>query len=190
LPSLCPPNAGLRPPVPAQAATALGPLRPGMFARATAVFAVKPQAMAVPEEAIVPQGGRQFVIQVLPVGSVPAAGPLPPNTEWVSKRTEVKLGIRRPGRVEVLEGLNPGDTVVVAGQQRLQKDGTALRLVEMGRGPAGAPGGAPGGAGAPAGVPNPAGAAAPTAPTAPTVPATPAMGAPGAAPAAAAPASR
>ena len=146
LPSLCPPNAGLRPPVAAQNAASLGPLRPGMFARATAVFAVKPEAMAVPEEAIVPQGGRQFVIQVLPVGIVPAAGPLPPNTEWVSKRTEVKLGIRRPGRVEVLEGLNPGDTVVVAGQQRLQKDGTALRLVEMGRGPSGASGGAPGGA--------------------------------------------
>ncbi len=142
-PNLCPPNAGLRPPVPAQNAASLGPLRPGMFARATAVFAVKPQAMVVPEEAIVPQGGRQFVIQVMPVGSVPASGPLPPNTEWVSKRTEVKLGIRRPGRVEVIEGLNPGDTVVVAGQQRLQKDGTALRLVEMGRAPAGAPGAAP-----------------------------------------------
>jgi membrane fusion protein (multidrug efflux system) len=180
LPSLCPPNAAFRPAVPAQTTAALGPLRPGMFARATAVFAVKPQAMAVPEEAIVPQGGRQFVIQVMPVGSVPAAGPLPPNTEWVSKRTEVKLGIRRPGRVEVLEGLNPGDTVVVAGQQRLQKDGTALRLVEMGRGPAGAPGGA----GAPAGAPMPAGAAAPTAP------ATGAPGAPGAAPTAPAPASR
>ena len=94
LPSLCPLNAGLRPPVAAQNAASLGPLRPGMFARATAVFAVKPEAMAVPEEAIVPQGGRQFVIQVLPVGSVPAAGPLPPNTEWVSKRTEVKLGIQ------------------------------------------------------------------------------------------------
>jgi membrane fusion protein (multidrug efflux system) len=184
LPSLCPPNAGLRPPVAAQNAAALGPLRPGMFARATAVFAVKPEAMAVPEEAIVPQGGRQFVIQVMPVGSVPPAGPLPPNTEWVSKRTEVKLGIRRPGRVEVLEGLNPGDTVVVAGQQRLQKDGTALRLVEMGRGPAGAsggsPGGAPAGAGTSSGAPNPAGAVAPTSPAtgAPGAP-----GAPGAAPA-------
>jgi membrane fusion protein (multidrug efflux system) len=173
LPSLCPPNAAFRPPVPAQTTAALGPLRPGMFARATAVFAVKPDAMAVPEEAIVPQGGRQFVIQVMPVASVPAAGPLPPNTEWVSKRTEVKLGIRRPGRVEVLEGLSPGDTVVVAGQQRLQKDGTALRLVEMGRGPAGAPGGAP--------------AAAAPAP-APAAPAAPASGV--ASPAVPAPASR
>lgn len=139
LPSLCPPNTAYRAPVAASSAAGLGPLRPGMFARATAVFAVKADAMAVPEEAIVPQGGRQFVIQAVPAASMPAAGPLPPQTEWVSKRTEVKLGIRRPGRVEVLDGLNPGDTVVVAGQQRLQKDGTGLRLVEMGRGGAAAP---------------------------------------------------
>ena len=143
VPALCPPNAAYRAPVTAQSAGSLGPLRPGMFARATAVFAVKADAMAVPEEAIVPQGGRQFVIQAVPAASVPAAGPLPPNTEWVSKRTEVKLGIRRPGRVEVLDGLNPGDTVVVAGQQRLQKDGTGLRLVEMGRGTAAGPAPAP-----------------------------------------------
>ena len=39
-----------------------GPLRSGMFARVTAVFAVRDNAAVVPEEAIVPQGGRQFVI--------------------------------------------------------------------------------------------------------------------------------
>lgn len=151
LPSLCPPNATYRPPVAASSAVGLGPLRPGMFARATAVFAVKADAIAVPEEAIVPQGGRQFVIQAVAAASMPASGPLPPNTEWVSKRTEVKLGIRRPGRVEVLDGLTPGDTVVVAGQQRLQKDGTALRLVEMGRsGGTAAPATAPAAPAAPA----------------------------------------
>jgi multidrug efflux pump subunit AcrA (membrane-fusion protein) len=32
--------------------------------------------------------------------------------------------------VEILSGLNPGDSVVVAGQHRLQKDGTGLRVVE------------------------------------------------------------
>jgi len=55
---------------------------------------------------------------------------LPPETRLLSKRTEVKLGSRRPGRVEILSGLNPGDSVVVAGQHRLQKDGTGLRVVE------------------------------------------------------------
>lgn len=142
----------------------MGPLRPGMFARVTAVFAVKPNAMVVPEEAVVPQGGKQFVIRVLSpqdylqalaasaasaasgnasaasvAASNPASAPSwPAETQWVSQRVEVKLGIRRAGQVEVLSGLEVGDTVVAAGQQRLQKDGTPVRVVELGRGPAGA----------------------------------------------------
>jgi membrane fusion protein, multidrug efflux system len=123
-----------------------GPLRPGMFARVTAVFAVKPNALVVPEEAIVPQGGKQFVIKAVEPSSLPAAAAsgaasapaLPPDTKLVSQRVEVKLGIRRGGQVEITEGLAEGDTVVVAGQQRLQKDGSPLRVVELGRGPANA----------------------------------------------------
>lgn len=129
-----------------------GPLRPGMFARVSAVFAVRPNALVVPEEAIVPQGGKQFVIKAiapseLPVAaasgaasgvpSVAASGAtLPPDTKLVSQRVEVKLGLRRGAQVEVIEGLAEGDTIVVAGQQRLQKDGSPLRVVELGRGPA------------------------------------------------------
>jgi len=121
-----------------------GPLRPGMFARVTAVFAVKPNALVVPEEAIVPQGGKQFVIKAVEPSSLPAAAAsgaasapaLPPDTKLVSQRVEVKLGIRRGGQVEITEGLAEGDTIVVAGQQRLQKDGSPLRVVELGRGPA------------------------------------------------------
>lgn len=125
------------------------PLRPGMFARVTTVFSIKEAAIVVPEEAIVPQGGRQFVIKVMDPSQVPAAAdrPLPPDTKWVSLRQEVKLGARQLGKVEVTEGLLEGETVVVAGQQRLQRDGTALRIVELGRpGPRGAPAGAPAGA--------------------------------------------
>jgi membrane fusion protein (multidrug efflux system) len=99
-------------------------LRPGMFARVTTVFGVREKARVIPEEAIVPQGGRQFVIKVL-------AGP--EKEALLSQRVEVKVGIRRPGRVEITEGLEAGDTVVTAGQQRLQKDGTALKLIEAGR---------------------------------------------------------
>ena len=128
-----------------------GPLRPGMFARVTAVFAVKPNALVVPEEAIVPQGGKQFVIKAvapsdLPApaassasaASAPSAPALPPDTKLVSQRVEVKLGMRRGGQVEITDGLIEGDTIVVAGQQRLQKDGSPLRVVELGRGPANA----------------------------------------------------
>jgi membrane fusion protein (multidrug efflux system) len=124
-----------------------GPLRPGMFARVTAVFSVRPNALIVPEEAIVPQGGKQFVIKAVAPSELPAppvsgvasaaasASVLPPDTKLVSQRVEVKLGLRRGGQVEITEGLAEGDTIVVAGQQRLQKDGSPLRVVELGRGP-------------------------------------------------------
>ncbi len=108
-----------------------------MFARVTTIFAIKDQAVVVPEEAIVPQGGRQFVIKVVdPSMLAPAPDlPLPPDTKLVSQRQEVKLGVRQLGKVEILEGLQEGETVVVAGQQRLQRDGTPLRVVELGRPP-------------------------------------------------------
>ncbi|WP_178084856.1 efflux RND transporter periplasmic adaptor subunit [Rhodoferax aquaticus] len=148
----------------------LGPLRPGMFAKVTAIFGVNEAALLVPEEAIVPQGGKQFVVRVVPPSEVPAATNLPPDTQWVSLRQEVKLGVRRQGKVEVQDGLATGQTIVVAGQQRLQKDGTPLRIVELGRG---APGSKPPEA---AGAANPSGAV--VAPAAAPGVAAPALAAP------------
>ena len=124
--AICPPS----PAVYTDKGGSPGPLRPGMFARVNALFALKQAALSVPEAAIVPMGGKQFVIKAVAPELVPDHGPLPPETKLVSKLTEVKLGSRRPGRVEILSGLNPGDSVVVAGQHRLQKDGTGLRVVE------------------------------------------------------------
>ena len=116
------------------------PLRPGMFARVTTMFSVNEAALVVPEEAIVPQGGRQFVIRVVEPSVLPVAPEnLPPETKFVSMRQEVKLGVRRQGKVEITDGLTEGQTVVLAGQQRLQKDGTPLRVVELGRPGASAP---------------------------------------------------
>ena len=118
-------------------------LRPGMFARVNAVFGSREDALVVPEEAIVPQGGRAFVVKVVPG---------PNKDELVSERVTVKIGLRQPGKVEILEGLTLDDTVVVAGQQRLQKDGTLVRIVDTSKGQGGganaAPGGAPGAPGA------------------------------------------
>lgn len=112
-------------------------LRPGMFARVNAVFGEREKALVVPEEAIVPQGGRSFVVRVVPGAN---------KDELVSERVVVKIGIRQPGKVEILEGLSLDDSVVVAGQQRLQKDGTPVRVVDMNKGQsaAGGPAGAPG----------------------------------------------
>ena len=119
---------------------AAAPLRPGMFARVTTVFAVNDAALVVPEEAILPQGGRQFVIRALDPADLSASAksgwaPMAADVKWVSLRQEVKLGVRRQGKVEIVEGLQEGQSVVVAGQQRLQKDGTALSVVVLARPP-------------------------------------------------------
>lgn len=103
-------------------------LRPGMFARVNAVFGERDQARVIPEEALVPQGNRQFVIKLKPGAD---------KETMVAQRVDVKLGIRKPGRVEILEGLEVGDLVVIAGQQRVQKDGMAVRLAEFGQAPTG-----------------------------------------------------
>jgi membrane fusion protein (multidrug efflux system) len=112
-------------------------LRPGMFARVNSVFGVRDNALVIPEEAIIPQGGRTFVVKVV-AGDKPEV--------LISERVAVKVGLRLPGKVEILEGLAAGDTVVTAGHQRLQKDGTAVRVVDLSQpgggrpaGPAGAP---------------------------------------------------
>ena len=99
-----------------------GELKAGMFARSRTVFAVREQAVVVPEEALVPQGGRQYLVKVVD-------GPTGP----VSQRIEARLGVRLPGRAEILEGIAVGDMVVTAGQARLMRgDGLALRVVEIG----------------------------------------------------------
>lgn len=105
-------------------------LRSGMFARVTTVFSVNDAALVVPEEAIVPQGNRQFVIKLV---AAETAAKLPDDVKLVSQRQEVKLGVRRAGKVEIVAGLTPDETVVVAGQQRLQKDGSPVRIVELGK---------------------------------------------------------
>jgi membrane fusion protein (multidrug efflux system) len=102
-----------------------------MFARVTTVFSVNSAAWVVPEEAIVPQGNRQFVIKLV---APDASAALPPEVKLVSLRQEVKLGVRQSGKVEVVAGVALGDTVVVAGQQRLQKDGSPVRVVDLNAG--------------------------------------------------------
>ncbi len=135
-------------------------LRPGMFARVNTVFGVRDNARVVPEEAIVPQGGKQFVIKLVDS---------PDGQSRVSQRMEVKVGLRSPGKVEILEGLELGDTVVVAGQQRLQRDGTAVRVVDLSA--AGRPGAAAGAGPAAPGTPAAANAPAAGAGSAPAAPA-------------------
>lgn len=95
-------------------------LRPGMFARVTAVFGARADARVVPEEAIIPQGSKPYVLKVV-------SGAAPDSR--IAQRVPVQLGLRRAGQVEVLQGLELGDTVVTAGHQRVQQDGATVRVV-------------------------------------------------------------
>jgi len=100
-----------------------GALRPGMFARARIVLGVREAAVLVPEEAVVPADGKQFVFKLSPG----ADGP-------VAQRLEAKIGLRVPGRVEILEGVAGGDTVVTAGHARLVRaERTPVRIVDIDR---------------------------------------------------------
>lgn len=91
-------------------------LRPGLFARVELTTAERLEAVQVPESAIVSQG-RDRVVYVVRDGRAQAV--------------KVALGIRVPGRVEVVEGLKAGDVVVVSGQQRL-RPGVAVDVVGQG----------------------------------------------------------
>ena len=108
-----------------------GELRSGMFARTRIVFAVRDKALVVPEEALVPQGGKQYLVKVIDG----------PNGK-VSQRLEARIGVRLPGKAEILEGVTAGDVVVTAGHARLMRpDPVAVQIVDIGRpGDAGTPG--------------------------------------------------
>ncbi len=60
-----------------------------------------------------PLGGQRFVFK---------------GVEGKAARTQVTIGQRRPGEVEVLQGLAPGEVVVTAGHQRL-RDGAPVEIV-------------------------------------------------------------
>lgn len=96
-------------------------LRSGLFARVRVVFALREQALVVPEEALVPQGGKQYVIRLA-------------RTEkgLMSERIEARLGMRVPGKVELLGGVQTDDLVVTAGQARLMRgESQPVKVVEL-----------------------------------------------------------
>lgn len=87
-------------------------LRAGQFANLRLSLERRPDAVMLPEAVVVPRSGQSVVFLV---------------REGVAVRREVRVGERLPGRVEIASGIQAGDTVVVAGQPRLQ-DGTRVDL--------------------------------------------------------------
>jgi membrane fusion protein, multidrug efflux system len=110
-------------------------LKSGMFARARVVFAVRERALMVPEEALVPQAGKQYLIKAVPAPGAAASSAAAGNgagPALVSQRLEAKLGVRQAGKVEILEGLSAGDLIVTAGQARVMRgDALPLQVIDI-----------------------------------------------------------
>jgi len=92
-----------------------------MFIEARLETATRPAAVVVPEDAVSPMQGAMWV--------------------WVARegkaeRRRVSLGVRTPGFVEILEGVQAGDQVVVGGSERLTP-GAEVRAVLQERLPQG-----------------------------------------------------
>lgn len=82
-----------------------GRLRPGMFARVALTLKKFENAISVPEEAIVPMGDKQLVYRI---------------KDGKAEMVPVKLGIRHQALVQVVQGLEPGDVVITAGQIKVR----------------------------------------------------------------------
>jgi membrane fusion protein (multidrug efflux system) len=116
--------------------------RPGMSGNVSAVLGERPNAVTIPNEAVFGSGNQTFVFVVKPDSTV--------------ARVPLTLGSRYPDVVEVLQGLEPGMTVVRAGHQKLFDGGKVMPMMSQGGAtPAGAPGGM---TGDPRGTADPAGA--------------------------------
>jgi membrane fusion protein (multidrug efflux system) len=100
-------------------------LKPGMFMTVT-LERDQRRAVSIPEEALVPEQQRQYVFVA---------------AEGRAVRREVRIGARRPGSVEITEGLTPGERVVIEGTVRL-RDGSTINDLAAGGAPPAAPGAA------------------------------------------------
>lgn len=80
-------------------------LQAGMFIEARLATEVRPTAVMIPEDAILPLETGFFVWVITPEGPV--------------TRRQVEIGIRQPGRVEILSGVEIGEQVVTGGLERL-----------------------------------------------------------------------
>ena len=64
------------------------------------------EALLVPEAALLQQGEEHFVVRVGEDGS--------------AERRQVQIGARRPGEVEILDGLAAGDRVITHGNDKVR----------------------------------------------------------------------
>lgn len=93
-------------------------LKPGQFVKVSVILAERPQALLIPEEAVMPMGQLLFVNLVVD-GKV--------------ERRQIRIGQRLRGKAEVVEGLQGNETLISAGWQKVAP-GREVRTVKRGEG--------------------------------------------------------
>ena len=90
-------------------------LKPGLLMQVT-LLKNRREALVVPEQALMPLADRQFVLVV--------------DDGNKASRREVRIGARRPGEVEILEGLASGERVVTDGTLKV-RDGQTVTVTAL-----------------------------------------------------------
>ena len=88
-------------------------LRPGMLLQINLEKRVV-DALVIPESALIPEGESQFVFVI--------------DKENKARKTKVSIGQRKPGWVQILDGLEAGQEVVVEGTLKV-RDGGGVKIV-------------------------------------------------------------
>ena len=83
-------------------------------------------------------GNHSFAIESAAIAGAIADALAASPAYRLSNRIDTRPYWCDAGKVEITRGLTDGQTVVVAGQQRLQRDGSPLRIVALGQPPKGA----------------------------------------------------
>jgi len=92
-----------------------GTLRPGMLLTVTLALN-EYEAVVIPEQAVIPSQGKQYVFTI--------------DEENIARRVEVELGRRRPGLVEIVSGVVPGQRVVTQGTAQV-RPGQPVRILNQ-----------------------------------------------------------
>jgi multidrug efflux pump subunit AcrA (membrane-fusion protein) len=100
---------------------------PGMFARVKLNTRTYENVVSVPQDAIIEHRGRTVVYVLNTNPDDNYANGIPEGTPRVEMR-EVIIGVNVDREVEIRSGLEPGEEVVVQGQQFLT-DGAPVRVI-------------------------------------------------------------
>ncbi|TKW60631.1 MAG: efflux RND transporter periplasmic adaptor subunit [Blastochloris viridis] len=87
-----------------------GKLVAGQFVRVRVPVREVSEAVVIPDQALIPQGAKMFVF-VITAGE---------NGATMASRTTVEVGLRTADKAQIVKGVEAGQRVVTAGQQKLQ----------------------------------------------------------------------